>query len=744
MIAEPFPVNPDIPTLFGTNGEFFMGEGEGGGKRLRLDSSHFCRLQITRRDAVVPYTAVVSASPVSDPRVPDPINLLTPLRRYWGYDSFRPKQEAIIRSLLGGHDTCAVMPTGGGKSLCYQLPAVVSEKTVVVVSPLIALMQDQAAALGQMGIPAAALNSFLSGDERRRVMARAVAGEYRLIYLSPERLAAEGTFDWLAQVPVGFFAVDEAHCISEWGHEFRPDYRLLSRLRTRFAGIPIAAFTASATRQVRHDILKQLSMREPHLYIASFHRENLNYVVQECEGHSQMALLGRALRHYMGAGSPSGSSSGTSSGSSSGTGAGNVIVYAPTIKRVEETVEYLEEIGIAAVAYHAKLEAGERRENQERWMSDEVRVLVGTIAFGLGINKPSVRAVIHLSLPKSIEQYYQEAGRAGRDGRPADCVLLWQKRDHVLLEYFIGKIEDDSERERAWERKRIVSRFADARGCRQRTICLHFGETPKWAKCGGCDNCGVRPGWVSGSEGRIEEKEIPRSARDDKTIKGRDDEAVKNRDGKGNRRREGLRAVRDFLYSGVEDVEVVRPDDAELADYLREWRRNTAREKKVAAFVVMHDSTMEELCRRRPSTLAELMRVRGIGEHKAEVYGESILQALRGFAGGARAAARVAPEVKPAEETLRLLGEGRSFEEIARIRDREISTVVGTVAGLVESGRVSLDPRWISPGAGPLIEACLARGMVGLREIKDAVPAYVSFNDIRLVMAGMKAAGKVE
>ncbi len=336
-------------------------------------------------------------------------------------------------------------------------------------------------------------------------MERACSGAYRLLYLSPERLAMESTFEWLARVPVGVFAVDEAHCISEWGHEFRPDYRQLSRLRTRFPAIPIAAFTASATRQVRHDILKQLSMREPHLYIASFHRKNLNYVVRECEAHSQMALLGRALRYY-------------SASSASGFPPGNVIVYAPTIKRVEETVEYLEEIGIAAIPYHAKLEAATRRENQEKWMSDEVRVLVGTIAFGLGINKPSVRAVIHLSLPKSIEQYYQEAGRAGRDGRPADCVLLWQKRDHVLLEYFIGKIEDDGERERSWERKRIVSRFADARGCRQRAICLHFGEVPKWEKCGGCDNCGVRPEWVESAE----EKEIPRRARDDKTIRSED------------------------------------------------------------------------------------------------------------------------------------------------------------------------------------------------------------------------------
>ncbi len=669
-------------------------------------------------------------------------DLLGPLKRYWGYESFRPKQENVIRSLLGGHDVCAVMPTGGGKSLCYQLPAVVSGKTVVVVSPLIALMQDQAAALAQMGIAAAALNSFLSADERRRVMGRAVAGEYRLIYLSPERLAAENTFDWLARVPVGFFAVDEAHCISEWGHEFRPDYRLLSRLRERFAAIPIAAFTASATRQVRHDILKQLQMREPHLYIASFHRENLNYVVRECEPQTQLGLLGRALRYYA---SPQ---PGSSSGTLPGTPPGNVIVYAPTIKRVEETVEYLEEIGIEAIPYHAKLEAATRRENQERWMSDEVRVLVGTIAFGLGINKPSVRAVIHLSLPKSIEQYYQEAGRAGRDGLPADCVLLWQKQDHVLLEYFIKKIEDEAERERSWERKRIVSRFADSKGCRHRAICLHFGETPKWEKCGGCDNCGVRPAWV-GTRGRghIEEIEIPRplrGARNDKRGKDRND----GTDGARDRKRSRVGAVRDFLFGGRADGVardgVAYADDAELAEYLREWRRGIARENKTPAFVVMHDATLDEICRRRPGTMAELMRVSGIGERKAELYGREILEALKKFGGGARAAGVSPPATAPGAATLRLLEEGKTLAEIAQIRGRQISTVVATVAELIEAGRVKLDAKWISPEAGPLIEAaCLAKGVERLRDIKDAVPAYVSYDDIRLVVAGMRAEGKV-
>src|SRR6202166_2844443 len=283
--------------------------------------------------------------------MPDAANLTEILRRYWGYHEFRPKQENVIRSVLAAHDTCVVMPTGGGKSLCYQLPAVISGKTVVVVSPLIALMQDQAAQLAQMGIPAAVLNSTLSETEQAKVMSRACEGAYRLLYVSPERVGRGDTMGWLQKVPIAFFAIDEAHCISEWGHEFRPEYRQLSRLRAHFPDHPIAAFTASATKQVRHDILRQLQLRDPHKCIASFHRSNLRYLVKECQGGEQPSLLLRALRNYQDS---------------------SLIVYAPTIAKVEETVNFLEEQQISAIGYHGKMDATERRDNQERWMSDEV------------------------------------------------------------------------------------------------------------------------------------------------------------------------------------------------------------------------------------------------------------------------------------------------------------------------------------------------------------------------------------
>ena len=618
-------------------------------------------------------------------------DLLGALGRYWGYDSFRPLQEGIVRNLLDGRDACVVMPTGGGKSLCYQLPAAIAgEKTVIVISPLIALMQDQVAQLTQMGIPAALLNSSLPGNEQAGVMRRAAAGQYRLLYLSPERLARADTVGWLQRVPISLFAIDEAHCISEWGHEFRPEYRQLSSLRQHFPDHPIAAFTASATRRVRHDIMHQLRLRDPHKCIASFHRPNLRYIVKAVDARTQSSLLVTAMRKYAD---------------------NNVIVYAPTINKVEETVDFLAEHGIPAIAYHGKMDGDTRRRNQERWMSDEIRVLVGTIAFGLGINKAAVRAVIHLSLPKSIEQYYQEAGRAGRDGLPADCLLLWQKKDAGLLAYFIDQVEDGAEKQRGWDRYHLIRGFVEGKRCRHREICLHFGETPKWQSCGACDVCMGEPEWMVLAPERKKSKTASLLPL----------------------RREVVRRGLGMLAKPSAAV------DPELREYMREWRRAVSKQSNTAAFIIMHDTSLDELCRARPTTLTELLQVQGFGVRKTELYGQQILDALQRFKSGARATEALPPQTRPAEETLRLLAEGNSFEQIAKIRGRQMGSVIGMVADLVEKGQLQFQPDWVEETRRVMIEAaCASVGLQWLKPLKEALPPEITHDEIRLVVARLR------
>ena len=634
-------------------------------------------------------------------RYTPPVNpereLLATLQRYWGYDSFRPLQEKIVKSLLGSRDACVVMPTGGGKSLCYQLPAaILSKQTVIVISPLIALMEDQVTQLAQMGIEAAALNSSRTESEQSEVIRNAGDGKYRLLYVSPERLARADTLAWLDRVPISLFAIDEAHCISEWGHEFRPEYRQLSRLRQRFPKSPIAAFTASATRRVRHDIIDQLQLRDPDKYIASFHRPNLRYIVKQCDGRTQSDLLMKALRKHSGS---------------------NIIVYAPTIARVEETVDFLEERGIAAIPYHGKMNSVARRRNQERWMSDEVRVLVGTIAFGLGINKAAVRAVIHLSLPKSIEQYYQEAGRAGRDGEQADCLLLWQKRDAALLAHFTHEINDPAEKKRAWQRYDEIRGFVESRDCRHRQICTHFGESPKWNSCAACDVCGGEPDYLAESP-VVERSKRRKSARS------------------------GVPAhpVRKETYE-TSDMPSADPAgiDDELREYLREWRRTTAKQREVPAYVIMHDTSLDELCRVRPNSLAGIRTVQGFGERKTELYGQMILDALAGFRKGAAFASAPEKTSRPADETMRLLAEGRTFAEIAGIRGRQIATVVAMIADLVEQGQLNFQTSWVARDKLLRIEeACARLGTKRLRTLKDALPPDITFEEIRLVAAQVR------
>ena len=392
--------------------------------------------------------------------------LLALLKQYFGFTSFRPLQEEIIRDALAGKDVFALLPTGGGKSLCFQLPAMARAGLTVVVSPLIALMKDQVDALQASGIPATFLNSSLAAGESRGRLRGLHTGQYRLLYVAPERLMLSGFLSDLQRWGVNLLAVDEAHCISEWGHDFRPEYRKLAELRALFPSVPMMALTATATGRVRQDIVTLLKLKQPECYIASFNRPNLTYrVFAKIKPYRQVREFLRGRPRDSG------------------------IVYCQARKTAESVAEQLNEDGVKARPYHAGLTPAERTEHQELFLRDEVRVICATIAFGMGINKPNVRFVVHYDLPKNIEGYYQETGRAGRDGLPSECLLLFSAGDVVKQTRFIDEKPDPKERNIAHEQLRQMVHYAESSGCRRGELLRYFGE--EWGEddCRGCDNC---------------------------------------------------------------------------------------------------------------------------------------------------------------------------------------------------------------------------------------------------------------
>lgn len=486
------------------------------------------------------------------------------LKKYFGYDEFRPLQKEIIEKVIAKEDCLVLMPTGGGKSLCFQLPTLLQDGITVVISPLISLMKDQVDALRANGISAAFINSSLSQIEITQILADVQSGTTKILYIAPERLSVSNFEELLHTLPISLFAIDEAHCISEWGHDFRPDYRNLNKLRTHFPNVPIIALTATATEKVRADIVKQLDLPSPHIFTSSFNRQNLSYeVLPKKDSFTTILSL---IELY-----PKES----------------VIIYCFSRKDTEALATKLKQHGHNAGTYHAGLNADTRRDNQERFIRDDIHIMVATIAFGMGIDKPDVRLVIHHSLPKSIEGYYQETGRAGRDGLPARCVLLFSAADKFKQDYFIGMIHDEEEKKQAQHNLDQAVQYGTLATCRRKFLLGYFNESYDETNCGNCDQCIA-----------FEALQPATSISNASTKKKTKTEANTG----------------DF--------------DTDLFEIFRQIRMSESQRLKVPPYIIFGDKTLREMAKSKPQTDEAFLNVNGVGDKKLKKFGEIFMKAI--------------------------------------------------------------------------------------------------------------------
>ena len=586
------------------------------------------------------------------------------LKRFFGFDAFRPLQEAIVHDVLDGRDVFALLPTGGGKSLCYQLPALLAPGLTVVISPLIALMKDQVDALSTAGIAATFLNSSLDYEAMRARVAGLRRGAYKLLYVAPERLTIPSFVTDLATWNVARFAVDEAHCISEWGHDFRPDYRRIAELRGPFPDAPFLAFTATATDRVRVDIVERLALRAPALHVGSFNRPNLTYrVTHKRRGADALVAWLRARPDDAG------------------------IVYVGSRAAAEEVATRLSSAGVPALPYHAGLDPAVRARNQERFIRDETRVVCATIAFGMGIDKSNVRFVVHYDVPRSIEGYYQETGRAGRDGEPAECLLFFSYGDVAKFERFIDEKVDEHERAVGRAQLERMTRYAYSNDCRRRDLLAYFGEAWTTLNCGACDNClEPRPAvdvtidaqkFLSCVErirranghgvGVAHVIDVLIGAENDKIWRWNHERLSTYGIGKDRSKSSWRTLVDEFVRLGLVTIDpahyhtvaltdvgraalaerapvVVRespatavpgrrravdvaagPYDAEVFRGLRDLRKALADERDVPAYVVFSDAVLRAMARDLPRTPAQLRGISGVGEKKLADFGSRFL-----------------------------------------------------------------------------------------------------------------------
>ena len=666
------------------------------------------------------------------------------LKQVFGYDEFRPLQREIMEASLAGRDAMAILPTGAGKSLCYQLPALVREGLTLVVSPLIALMKDQVDQMTAAGVRATFLNSTLDPREADERLADLARGHYQLLYVAPERLMLA---DFLAQLKawnVSALAVDEAHCISEWGHDFRPEYRRLREVRQWTGNIPILALTATATERVRGDILKQLELNDPAVFLASFNRPNLRYqVVAKSRPVQQVGNYAKARPQDSG------------------------IIYCQSRKNTEAYAATLVAMGLAAVPYHAGLDPAQRAKNQDAFLRDEARIVCATVAFGMGINKSNVRYVIHADLPKNIEGYYQETGRAGRDGLPADCLLLFSRADFMKYVRFLDEIPDEQARKVAHTQLDQMVHFAEHDACRRTGLLGYFGETWPLENCGGCDHClEPREKWDATvdvqkllscvlrirqaggfSVGLNHVTEVLTGSSSEKVLRFKHDQLKTYAIGKDHPRaywvdlgrqllREGFLAASEGMYATVavtqHGIDTLKsratvllarslaspqrvatapragdiPCDTGLFEALRVLRKEMADARSLPPYIIFSDVTLRHLSRDYPQNSAAFLVVPGVGEKKCADYGPEFLLAIREWvaAHGTETFAPLPPTVGSAPstklakpegglndsvfETLSLLRLGKSITEIAEIRKLAESTIGSHLAQAIEQGEV--------------------------------------------------------
>ena len=687
-----------------------------------------------------------------------------------------------MRDALASRDVFVLMPTGGGKSLCFQLPALLRNGLTIVVSPLISLMKDQVDALKASGIPATFLNSGLDGSQARSRLRGLHGNEYRILYVAPERLMLERFLERARDWNIAQIAIDEAHCISEWGHDFRPEYRELKKLRQIFPTVPIMALTATATERVRNDIIRQLQLRDPRCYVASFDRPNLTYrVVPKDSPYEQLLEFLQQRPHESG------------------------IVYCASRKSADSIARKLNEDAISAKPYHAGLEAEERTRHQEMFLRDDVRVISATIAFGMGINKPNVRFVVHYDLPKNLESYYQETGRAGRDGLPSDCVLLFSAADVVKQTRFIDE-KSESEARIAREQLRQMVHFAETRECRRRVLLRYFGEERPDQPCNGCDNC-LSPretfdGTIPAQKflscvHRVQQKsgfsfglnhivEVLTGAKSEALRqRGHDQLSTYGIGTELNRPawqalgrellrlglieaapgkfatlslttagREALRQRLPITLTKQPDMETPRAKDRAgniecdetLFEQLRLLRRRLADARNVPAYVIFSDVALREMARAYPTNPEQFRRVPGVGEQKLKDFAEPFLGAIGDYLGNnPRQNFRAPPPVAPPTrkhlneseaETLRRFEAGESIDQIARARGYVRSTVAAHLALAIEQGApIALD-RFFTLAQQKEIAGVFARvgprNLVGLR---DSLGGKYRIEELRIYRA---------